>query len=386
MSHEDEKKLRYKILDLGEDWKARLYKTAIDRKSPALAGQFKTAMWDSESIGILAMILATSFKNNREQNLNYLWAQISFKELCNKRRNTLARKGVTSRLQHFARAWFLNVDTTAKRTTANGIRMPDTQNIFLNSAFLSIFQPGNHRLKLKFLNDSVNIYLDRVLGEQGFKYNVPYGANENDPTQIISMVSTGDQTIESAEKAAESRKEKAAENKQWRVYNDAFVQCAANLWKQARGILGHGYEDPIWSAKGSNLSPSARNLRRELTKTFESVGGYVAALSWYLYVLGTPEKDAKGKLVFDLKIPHRQFKGSDMKPSGYAKHIDAIVSDPDFVYMSQDGWEAAKLELLNYFGEELLEVGPRDGMAYSAKLGYVFGQKPLPTLKNHETI
>lgn len=381
MSNEDEKKLRYKILDLGEAWKARLYKTAIERKSPALAQEFKTLMWDSESISILAMILAESYKNNRQKNLDYLWAQISFKELCNKRRNTLGRKAVTTRLQHFARAWFLNVNTTARRVTNTGICMPDTQNIFLNSGFLSIFEAGNHRLKLKFLNDSVNIYLDRLLGEQGFRYNVLYGEDENDPSKIISPVSFGDQTIESAEKSAESRKEKAAENKKWREYNDAFVQCAANLWKGARSRLGHGFEDPIWNASGSNLSPSAKTLRRELTKTFESVGGHVAALSWYLYVLGTPEKDAKGKLVFDLKIPHRQFKGSDMKPSGYAKHIDAIVSDPDFQYMSQDGWDTAKKELLKYFGEDLLEVGPRDGTAYSAKLGYVFGEKPVPELK-----
>lgn len=333
-----------------------------------------------ETIHLLSIILSEAERN--KDNLKGYYAQIGAGELSNNIHKILGPTAIRDRLILLARYWFISCDNSApKKILPNGKEQKEKCIIRPNPAFKIMFEPRQFKTKKQFKESSIAIGDNREDYQQGLGMTVHYGYPEH-PNFKIEDLNYGEQALDDFENTAADKKQKDAERKELKKHNDAFVECAANLWKAARSRLGHGFEDPIWKGESKDLSPSGKTLRLELTKTFERVGGYVAALSWYIYVMGKPEKDQKGKLVFDLKIPHRQFKGSDFKPSGYGKHFDAIIADPDFKYLSQEGWNDFKNCLTNYFSKELLEVGPKDGTAYSAKLGYVFGEKPLPKLEN----
>ena len=93
---------------------------------------------------------------------------------------------------------------------------------------------------------------------------------------------------------------------------------------------------------------------------FERKGGAFTALTWYIYCTGEPTQDKDGKIVFDPKIPHRQYRNPSMSPTKYAEQIHNITADKAYKFYSNEGWLKGRQLLHEYFTEEILNVGPRD--------------------------
>jgi len=367
-----DKKLWSKVSDfLMWDYRPYFKKNSLESYFDAFSS-FETAH-------ILTIILAASFDNQAQGKGFY--AEKGLGEFSNRLYKILGPNGVRKRLMLLARYWFISCDNSRIVKMPNGKSHREKCLIYPNAAFQIMFEARQTKTKNNFKRCSVAIGDNREENHQGLGITVKYGYGEYPNFKIEDLNYGGQNTIDYQQKTAENA-EKKANNDKWRKYNETFVACAANLWRDARSRLGFGPDVAPWNEETSKLGSAQRDQRKNLTSIFESLGGTVAALSWYVYVLGTPQLDEKGKLAFDPKIPHRQYKGSDMKPKKFANEISAIIADADFKYLSTTGWPQARKLLLKYFSEEILEIGPKDGQAYSVKVGYVFGEKKLPNLPN----
>lgn len=370
-NEQNEKKIAVKILE-SLMWEYRPYFKKFSAEG------YLDAFSSFDTAHILSIILAEA-KWNHENGLGY-YVEKGAGEISNRIFKILGPGAVRKRLMILARYWFISLDSSRIKYTPDGRKHRDRYLISPNPALYTIFDLHQSRARKSFIKSSVSIGDNRELGEQGYHFTVKFGYPEHESFKIEDL-NYGSNNPKDFEEKVSQKDEKAAENKLWRGYNEKFIACAANLWVWARSRSGFGQDVPLWSARSTDLSSEARKQRNELTKTFAALGGAVTALAWYIYTAGIPEADKNGKLIFDLKIPHRQFKGSDMKPSGFSKHINAILADEDFKRLATDMWHTeGKKRLLEYFSREILEIGPRDGSAYSSKLGYVFGQKNLPKI------
>lgn len=357
------------IRDNENDLRLRLFKffqeyyVAMGR----FEGDFQNEIFDYHTVNIFTMLLSQAFKNEAEGKGFH--ARISRTEFSRKLRKSCSGWAVRRRLQLLARYWFLSINSTARRVDANGKWVRETQVIHPNEAFRIIFEPRQTHFKKNFIKRSLVIGEYREKDHQGLTITVPFGFPETQEFKIEDLY-LGETFAKDTEKKKQELADKREERETWRKYNDAFITASANLWRFARSRSGYGNDLPVWL--GSNLAPSAKNQRNELIKIFESWGGAVASLSWYIFVCGAPQLDDQGNPIFDLTIPHRQFKGCDYKPSSYVKHFNAILEDKDFKILSKEQWNEFKEQLQKFYGE-LLEIGPRAGNSYAENLGYMFG-------------
>jgi hypothetical protein len=170
--------------------------------------------------------------------------------------------------------------------------------------------------------------------------------------------------------AEKSRKQR--DTAQWREHDDHFVAGAAHVWQFLQSYRGFGQQMPNWF--GDNLAPSAARERRELTKLFQQYGGRVTAMAWWVFVGGQPAIDEKtGRPKFDIANPHVQFATVDKKPSQFAKHFNAFLSDKTFVEMATTSWQKSEPILQKWFGN-VMDVGPRSGADDSDLVGFYIGQ------------
>ena len=337
------------------------------------------AMFDFDSVTILTVIVSSALKNRADDPEKGLSVKIANETLSRHCGGKPDRFGVRTKLTHLARYFLISVDTSGRKIETNsGIYINDTQTIKINPALeIAIFSPNSKRKFVKdFIKKCVHLGATRDKTEQGLTANYYYGAAEISHN-VLSLIDFGDKFAQKTQETAEEISKKTAENKLWRAYNIDFIHQAAKCWTVGMQRMGNGSAIPVW-ADLANTGSDVSKMRRNLTKMFESMGGAVTSLAWYIYTHGMPSYKEDGSLAFNLKEPHRQFKGSDMKPNGFAKHFNAILTDKDFRYFSTVGWHKGGREiLLEYFTKETLEIGPRDGTPYPVKLGYLFGDKPI---------
>jgi hypothetical protein len=346
------------------------------------AREYSDKMFDFDTLDMLTYMLANAYANQGDDQV--LFCKMACREISNRLGKVPDRFKVQRKLKLLARYFILSVDSSQRVQTESGYWRNDTQTITFNPAFNVIFQPNQVRYTNDFIKKCVHLGTTRMDDEQGLTATYHYGHPER-VEYIKDLLDFGEHFHETTEMKRQEAAEKREETKKWRDLNERFTQVAGKIWRAGRIKHGFGDSDPGWIAESKTISPAMRSQRRELTKTFETLGGTVAALSWYLYIVGCPAKDGKERLIFDPKIPHRQFRGSDFKPSSYAKHINAIIADKDFKNMSTHKWNEIRIELLRYFPEDILEVGPRDGSTYASKIGYQFGEISIPTLPQTTT-
>jgi len=185
-----------------------------------------------------------------------------------------------------------------------------------------------------------------------------------------------------AQRAATEKSQKLRETTEWRDNDKHFVAGAAKCWQHIQAYRGYGSQMPNWF--GDNLAPSAMQERRELTKLFQQYGGRVTALAWRVFVGGIPDMDEKtGRTKFDIHNPHIQFASVDKKPSQFAKHFNAILSDKNFMELATIDWPKTEPVLRGYFAG-MMDVGPRSGADDSDLIGFYMGQK-TPTISEVNT-
>lgn len=171
------------------------------------------------------------------------------------------------------------------------------------------------------------------------------------------------------EAAKDAKKRETAE---WRDNDRRFVFGAAKLWQFLQSYRGYGTQMPNWC--GDNLAPTAARERRELTKLFQQYGGRITTLAWWTFVAGVPEIDEKtGKRKFLPESPHVQYVSDDKKPSHFAKHFNAILSDRSFIEWAKD-WHNSRELLTQFFSGDVLDIQPRNGADDSELLGFHMGQ------------
>lgn len=186
-----------------------------------------------------------------------------------------------------------------------------------------------------------------------------------------------------AARAESEKSRKLRDVSVWRERDASFIAGAAHVWQFLQSYRGFGQQMPNWF--GDNLSPTAARERRELTKLFQQYGGRVTAMAWWVFVGGQPDIDDKtGRPKFDIHNPHVQFATVDKKPSQFAKHFNAVLSDKTFVEMATTGWQKSEPILEKWFGN-LLNVGPRSGADDSDMVGFYVGQT-TPTLPDVDAV
>lgn len=350
-------------------------KRGISNSKEDVSYKSYAGLFDFDSVTILSAIISVALKNeSQNQGLNAKIAREHLSRLCGSMPN---RKAVAVKLQKMARHFLISVDTTAKKWNPAGFYQKDTQTIFVSPALkIAVFSPNSHR---RFVNDYIKkcAFLGRTRDddEQGFSANYKYG-NPETHEFIRTPIDFGDLFLKLTEKAADKQKKKEEDAKKWLRQRDDFIGMCARVWMDARAAEGHGTEMPDWMPINGKITPAGRPERNSLAGEFERHGGAFTALTWYLFCTLQKTYDAKGRVAYDPSHPHRQNKTPAMNPSKYAKEIHNITSDDAFKHFSQEGWPSAKKNLLKYFNEEILEVGPRGGNSNR----HCFGQKPLPEL------
>lgn len=170
-----------------------------------------------------------------------------------------------------------------------------------------------------------------------------------------------------------AKADKARTDALWRERSDLWVTGSAELWVQAQSLLGMGASRPNWEGPIGLLSPTAKRERSELVKTYQSFGGRITGLAWYIFCCGIPQRDKYGKLLYSPDEPHRQFITVDRKPSQFTKHFNAIMKDPEFLKIAKEDFTKFKIILQKYFGG-VLDVSPR-GRSEIDLLGFTLGDE-----------
>jgi hypothetical protein len=252
----------------------------------------------------------------------------------------ISKKMMASRLRALARYGLIRVTylySDDRLGFFNGLE------IEVNPIIVGLYKTGAANRNIKhFVDHYYKIGFMRLDIEdkcvQGFYTHCEYGYKEPE-TSEAGMLQWKDKLFEIIENVDSKKAEKQKDNLMWMDISNEFVAGCAKLWTKGQGQMGYGYNDPVWGGEISLLSPTAKRERSELVKLFQSYGGLTTAIAWFIFVCGVPEKDDMGKLIFDLTAPHRQFVTIDRKPSQFAKHFNAILSDlhfKNFISQSED--------------------------------------------------
>ena len=203
---------------------------------------------------------------------------------------------------------------------------------------------------------------------QGFRVDCRFGVREPDNGPMCGAEALAGLMDELDDKKALEARMRA----EWREITDIFVAGASSLWVWAQIQFGYGSAVPNWAMGQSVISAGARQERGQLAKTFQSYGGRVAGLAWYVFVGGIPQLDQNGKPVFTLVEPHRQYATIDRKPSQFAKHFNAILKDDIFKKLATEGWASFRPKLQEHF-KGALSMPPRTDEDDEALAGLAFG-------------
>lgn len=154
---------------------------------------------------------------------------------------------------------------------------------------------------------------------------------------------------------------KREQNKEQRIREGFFVQGCAELWQIMQARAGMGQEPPAWSAqKISDMPDEQRRQRATLVKVFRLYGGQKAAVAWQKFCGAQPERDQKGRLVFNPARAFAQYSSPDKKPSDFGKHINLILSEAHGRQWFTDQDNLQKLREL--YGESF-DAGPASVIA-----------------------
>jgi hypothetical protein len=274
---------------------------------------------------------------------------------------SVAKRQIRTRVLHACRYGLIRV-TSCYRNDKSGLN--DSNIIEVNPMIIGIY---NSNTPIKTFNSFCDHYfqvgykrLDIDTGDvQGFWIDCLYGTKEPDAkedalnveswqTKLVDMIANEDE-----EKAAKQR-----EAFLWMGLSNDFIDGSAKLWTKAQGALGYGYNKPVWAGDVATLGSTPKRERAELIKIFQTWGGFETAIAWFIFCCGVPQKDGKGRLEFDLTSPHRQFVSIDKKPSQFAKHFNAILSDDYYKDFTGKLIDEMKLKLEEYYGD-VLKVKPR---------------------------
>lgn len=185
--------------------------------------------------------------------------------------------------------------------------------------------------------------VEAVLGEEPIVPRAPEEDDDGDPmaARIRAAADGGRKTVDAL------KRDQA--NKQ-RIREAFFVQGCAAVWQIFQTRSGAGQEPPAWSAlKLGDLPIEQRRQRETLVKVFRLYGGTKAAVAWEKFCGTAPQLDAKGKLVFDLKLSYAQWSASDKKPSDFGKHINQLMASVHAERWLDDPVQLQKLR--DHYGE-----------------------------------
>jgi hypothetical protein len=357
----------------------------MDRVADKVFGLFTKDLWtmmskfeyvpklvDPATQHIMAIVLGKAFDN--EATNGQFHAKVSRKELGRRMFNHVRSASINERLRVLSQYWFLTVDT--HRWVRTNVK--DTQVITPNEAFKFIFLAGKTKEKQNFLSRCMEIGEDREVGEQGFRFTIPYGKPEIESNKLYDL-SLGASYQERLDEKKAQEKDKREENNRWRLLSERFIEAAADVWVNYQRKEGYGEDQPLWAGDLKTMPATAKRERSELVKCFQSLGGYVTTLAWSLYCLAEPEtKD--GNAIFDRSAPWRQCVFSDKRPSQFSKNLQSLIKHQEFIDKSTDEWPEERAILKSWFGE-LVEQEPREGVTRD-KIGYAFGKTILdPTIE-----
>jgi hypothetical protein len=238
--------------------------------------------------------------------------------------------------------------------------MQDSSITLVNPTLIGILENESIKNLTRFADHYFNVGYERLNSEsdiQGFFTDCLYGKKEPEHGEKLSWQSHITSMLDLKDKTAS---DKAREAFEWMELSKRFVTSCGKLWTKAQGAAGLGYNKAVWDNDPSKLGTMPRRERQELVKLFEAWGCFDVAVAWFIFVCGIAERDEKKRLVFDITAPHRQFVTIDKKPSQFAKHFNAILSDEYFISYSTDENDRKEIteQLREYYGD-LLEIQPR---------------------------
>jgi hypothetical protein len=275
----------------------------------------------------------------------------------------ISKRQTGTRLRHQARYGLITVQYQYRK---DGSGLNDSNIITVNPILLGIYTTGSQAKTLQsFIDHYFKMGYKRLEIDnkdvQGFDSDVEYGYIEPESEhlqdanwlkRLMTIVNAND--VNKVEKKADKKREYLL----WLGLSNEFIAASGRLWTKAQGEMGYGYNSAVWDGEVSTLGSTPKRERTELVKLFQSHGGFKTAVAWYIFVCGIPQKDSKGRLQFDLRAPHRQFVTIDKKPSQFAKHFNAILSDEIFVEFTTKSSDEISSTLKVWYND-LLNVNPR---------------------------
>jgi hypothetical protein len=334
-------------------------------------------IFDGSSIKMFTMIIARSIDETKTSNT--FSTKLSAEEISRKLNKRICIGAIRRRLRLFAHYGWIVVDTSRWDDKCKGSMKRETQTIYVNDAFRSIFHLREDHLRKRFIQTSLSWGHRRseyteipARTFQGFsEYTVPYGAPELIEHRYEDLIG-GDYLAKMIENKKTAKDAKEELNERWRIYNDRFIKASADIWSRSQLTNGFGAVTPPWMGPTPSLAPAARKERYNLTRTFESYGGGITALLWFVFCVGVPEVDLTGKRTWNLDIPHRNRTTPDKRPSDFANNLVNVLNDAEFKSLSRGDWPHIRVELERFYGD-LLDVEPKLGEHHSSKLGYCLG-------------
>ena len=300
---------------------------------------YERSSFDPISQSLISKIMEISLKKGK-CDLSAVWLS---------RLIQATRRQVRSRLLHLARYGIIRVEG---RIRSDGTGLNDSNIIEVNPVLFGIYKTNSgakasdqfvsHYFMIGFsrLDDDVNEL-------QGFWIDCKYGEKEPEEGSPSSWQSRliGIMNYREDVKAA-----KVSDNFKWSQLRDDFAAGCGKIWTECQGRSGLGYNKAVWDAETGTLGPIPRREKSELGKLFQSYGGRKAAIAWYVFCGGVESIDENGKRIYDPKSPHRQFVTIDKKPSQFAKHFNAILSDPIFIDLYENQKENVENHIAPNFG------------------------------------
>lgn len=299
---------------------------ALRTRSPSEAARF-------DCIGMCALGYMLSKRENGPE------LQLSASELADEL--GICRTTARNRLMTMA-AYSLITVTPGQRDAGGQRRF--CLNVRVSPLLDESIAKGTLRPRIKHLVDRwLEVGLLRAQGtqsRQGFHSHVPYG--EREPTLTPGLQMTNDVSGELFDLAAARADEQAlaptdakALRAAERARDDAFVDGAARAWTGAMVANGKMKATerlaPAWAGAVADLSPAHKHERADLVKIFRQYGGNRTGIAWLYFTQSQPLLDTKtNRPQFRPEIPHLQWVSSDKKPSHFAKHFNAIMTDPVF--------------------------------------------------------
>lgn len=158
-----------------------------------------------------------------------------------------------------------------------------------------------------------------------------------------------------AEVQSDTKEAKRRDDADWRRKSRQFVRGAARVWNAYQKSRGRADVMPSWDGDPAHLAPTVRRQQQDLIRIFQAEGGLRACAAWYLYNSCYIPKNAK--LQFSRDTPHIDWVTDDKRPESFAKYFNAVVADPDMVYVETDERMLNNLKIA--FTEEIVNSSPR---------------------------